>query len=150
MSLHFPNKLDQYFNKQGFSYQDEGGVIRTEMQVGYAEARSLLSDSVWNLKGTINIPNNLFLTLVSFFEGTLQDGTLRFYMADPMSQKHKWLWRFKSPFIVTAYGGEMLTVLLDLERIPGTRWAYHPTLDEGLIDAAGNHLIDDHTMWLGG
>lgn len=117
----FPTKLNQYFNKQGFSYADEGGVIRTEMQVGFAEARSLLSDSVWNLKGTIHIPSNLFLVMVTFFEDTLKDGTLRFSMIDPTEQSHKWLWRFKTPFIVTAYGGEMLTVLLDLERVPGTR-----------------------------
>lgn len=120
MSIQWPSELNQYFNKQGFAYTDEGGVIRTEMQVGYAEARSLLSDSVWRVRGNIHIPTILFLTLVDFFENTLKNGTLRFQMVDPSAPSQKWLWRFKEPFALTAYGGEMLTVFLDLERIPGT------------------------------
>jgi len=116
----WPSEIDDVFRKLGFSYVSDDAVIRTEMQIGFAEARQTHSDPVWIARGAFTISMDLFDTFVDFYETTLKNGTLRFQKRDPLDETINWLWRFASQPMFVPYGGVGMIVSVELERIPAT------------------------------
>lgn len=108
----------------GYSEGSNEAVIRTDMQVGFAQARSTHSDPVWFVQGSVVIPFLYFDALVDFYEIQLKNGAKRFQMQDPINHDLAWNWRFTAPFTVTPAGSGYLNVSMSLERIPGTMFAH--------------------------
>lgn len=116
----WPGIIDDAFQESGFRYSIISPTAQSEMTAGFAEARSLYSDAVWNTVGVIWVPFTDIRHLMHFYQDVLKNGVLAFRKADPIDPSVSHLWRFTN-FSIGTVSGLTLAVTVGLERKPASQ-----------------------------
>ena len=78
----WPSDIPQSFQQSGFSDEPMGGVIRTDMDTGYAKVRRRFTSVTDMWSGTMVMTTTELATFKSFFKNTIKYGSLRFNFPD--------------------------------------------------------------------
>lgn len=139
--------IDTCFLLQGFSYGPHKAQVYTSMGVGMPKVRPRFTFSPWKLEGQIVVTTAQKAQLDAWIKDTLQNGVVPFLMLDPLNDIKRWLWRFNKPLTYTCLAPGYFRTTLSLDRLPDF-YLNIPGVD-GLVDAYGNHLMDNYKHWLG-
>lgn len=143
----WPASLPQCFLIDKFSYGPVETTLRHTMDAGLAKQRNRYTVAPWLLTGSIVVTLAQKKTLDAWVKDDLLNGSKPFMKVDPWNPLNTWRWRFQAPLTYTPIGDRWKTTLV-LDRLPD------PAISEdggfGLVDNAGNHLVDAHSNWLGG
>lgn len=118
MAQPWPGSLQQFFSEDNFSEELDGGVIRTDMDVGPAKTRRRYTKGVNPMSVSIYLNGASEYTIfTTFFNTTLAGGSLPFTHDHPITGTPT-DFRFKAGPRISSLGGGQFIARFDLEELP--------------------------------
>ena len=117
MSQIWPSTLQQLLSEASFSYEIADTSLRTDMDIGPQKVRRRYTKPVNSLTGSIYLTQVQFNIFYSFYNTTLNGGTIQFEFNHPITGVLT-NWRFKGPARVQSIGGGNFTVEFSWEEMP--------------------------------
>lgn len=144
--MSWPSGVPGDFLVTGFSYAPISTQLRTKMGTGLSKQRNRYTIAPWLLQGDIIVTTAEKLILDDWIKNDLLNGSESFEKVDPLNALHTYSWRFKQSLTYVPFGCDWKTTIV-LYRLPERIIAEDGGF--GLVDAAGNHLVDSSSDWLG-
>ena len=117
MTPNFPTELEQEFNEQGFNFVKGDTKIRSEIEVGPPKQRNRYTKSFDQITANILICMDNYNVFKSFYETTLDNGTLPFTYFNPLEQAVN-TFRFVGSYQIQPLGGRYFTLSFSWEILP--------------------------------
>jgi hypothetical protein len=117
MAIAWPPSLQQFINESGFSLTQQDTNIRSQVETGPIKARRRFTNPQDNMSCQIWLQNVDYNTFKTFYDVTLNNGTLSFDYTHPLTGALD-EWRFVIPYTIRVLGGEWFVVNMTWERIP--------------------------------
>jgi hypothetical protein len=117
MAQIWPSTLQQLISESNFGYEIADTALRTDMDIGPQKVRRRFTKSVNTMSGSIYVTTTEFTTFYTFYNTTLNGGTLPFEFEHPITKELK-EWRFKGPARVQSIGGGNFTIDFTWEELP--------------------------------
>lgn len=116
-AIDWPSTLPQDVLQQGYQEDMPETTIRTQMDEGPAKIRRWGTAAVRNIKAQQTLTTSERAILDTFFNTTIQGGSLRFNWVHPVT-KVAAEFRFTRPPVLTAIGADVFTASYELEIMP--------------------------------
>lgn len=114
-SITWPSTLPQMLRLDGLSAKKKNNVVRTQMDVGPQKVRKRYTISSKEFTGTLLLTESQREILESWYDTTLESGSLRFIMKDPQTQENG-EFRFLEDYDEESTDG-LWTITLRLEKM---------------------------------
>jgi len=105
MAEFWPAPLQQCLNQSGWQYNAEDTNVRTNVETGPKKVRRRYTRPDHLMQGIIWVHRDLYTLLDDLYTLTLQNGTLAFNFAHPITGVNS-IWRFEETIKYSPLGGE--------------------------------------------
>jgi hypothetical protein len=113
----WPSQFQQLLDRDSFNYKIGPTVLRSDMGIGPAKVRRLVTKSVDTLSCSIVLEFDLYQDFVDFFDITLNGGINTFYFDHPFTGVQE-VFRFSEAPNFTPLGGRQFKVKMVWEKLP--------------------------------
>lgn len=117
MSQAWPGTLQQLLSEANFGLSIGDTVLRSDMDVGPQKVRRRFTKGVNTFSASIYLTVAEYTIFYTFFNTTLNGGTLPFTFNHPITQVPT-DFRFKSPPKIASLGGGQFTASFEWEELP--------------------------------
>jgi hypothetical protein len=117
MAQAWPISLQQILNQANFGIEIGDTVLRTDMDVGPKKFRRRFTKGIDVFTASINLDMDEYTTFYTFFNTTLNGGTLPFTYNHPITQVPT-DFRFRGPPKISPIGGRTFVVSFEWEALP--------------------------------
>lgn len=117
MEISWPSTLQQLLNESNFGIAKGETVLRTDMDIGPAKTRRRFTKSVDTFTGSIWVTPDEYLIFETFYDTTLNGGSLTFTFPHPITQVPT-DFRFKAAPKYSPVGPQLFEVQMEWEKLP--------------------------------
>lgn len=111
----WPPDLRRRLTVPSFNQTTKVAAIRSNMDVGVDKVRNRYTTPIYHISGNMICSKDQLEILDSFFNIDLNNGVLKFYFPDPITEEIK-EHRFLEPPKYSALGGDWFSAALKMER----------------------------------
>lgn len=113
----WPSSLPDYPEIDGYQESKQDGAVRTQMDAGPPKQRRRFSATITEFDAVFLLDDSEIDTLETFYETTLEEGTLSFDWTHPRKGTTQ-LFEFRGPYQVSAIGADLFRVTCPLRVLP--------------------------------
>lgn len=112
----YPSNIPQKFQERGFEYTVGNNLIRSEFSSGPSQTRRKSTKRIDTMKGVIRFTKDELQVFETWYNSTIKDGSLSFYITNPMNQQTIEV-KFKNQYKYVPIGFDTYDVNFELEVI---------------------------------